>query len=242
MRLLCLFAAVPLAACSYTSDAAPPAVAGSGSGTTRSFAAADFTGVTLRGSDDVDVRVATGFSVRAEGPSAELDKLEIVRVGDTLRIGRKKNLAGFSWGSHDGVKVFVTMPRIVAALVAGSGNMAIDRVDGQRFDGETAGSGNLAIAALRVPQARLSLAGSGNITASGKVDRLTADLAGSGNLSANGLKAAAATVSLAGSGDVRADVTGPADVSMVGSGTVDLGRGAHCKTSRIGSGEIRCGG
>jgi hypothetical protein len=242
MRMLSLLAVLPLAACSFHSDASPPAVAASGTGSTRTFAVADFTGVALRGSDDVDVRVGSGFSVRAEGPSAELDKLEIVRVGDTLRVGRKVD--SFSWGGgdHAAVKVFVTMPRVVAAEIAGSGNMAIDRIEGQAFEASSAGSGNLAIAALSVPQAKMSIAGSGDIAARGAVDRLTVNIAGSGNLSASGLKAGGASVSVAGSGEVHADVTGVASVSMIGSGDVDLGKGAKCTTNKIGSGEVHCGG
>lgn len=238
MRSLSFLAAVALAGCSNTSDAATAA----GEGTTRTFAITDFSGISLRGSDDVDVRVGTGFSVRAEGPSAELDKLEIIRDGDTLKVGRKKNLAGMSWsGGRRGVKVFVTMPRIVTAQIVGSGNLAIDRIDGQRFGGDAAGSGNLSIAALNVPDARLTIAGSGDIDASGRVERLTVNLAGSGNVSAGGVKATSATVSLAGSGDVRATVAGPAQVSLVGSGDVDLGPQARCSISKTGSGDVRCG-
>lgn len=242
MRIFPLLIAVPLAACSFGSDASPPSGTQSGPSGTRSFAIADFTGVALRGSDDVDVRVGTGFSVRAEGPRAELDKLEIVRVGDTLRVGRKKNLGGFSWGTQDSVKVFVTMPRIVAAQIAGSGNMAIDRIDGARFDGDAAGSGDLSIGTLAVAQAKLGVAGSGNIAAKGSVDRVEIDVAGSGNVEARGLKARGATISLAGSGNVTADVSGAASVSMVGSGNVDLGQAARCTTTKVGSGEVRCGG
>jgi hypothetical protein len=236
MRILPLLAVLPLAACSVSSDAAPPVA-----GTTRSFAIRDFSAVSLRGSDNVEVRVGSAFSVRATGPSAELDLLEITRVGDTLRIGRKNRSSGWGGGSHQNVTVFVTMPRIAAAEVAGSGNMAVDRVEGQSFDGSAAGSGNLAIATLRVPRAKLSIAGSGDIAATGSVARLTVDLAGSGNVRASGLTARAASISLAGSGNVRADVTGPADVSMVGSGDVDLGRGAQCKVSKMGSGDVHCG-
>lgn len=242
MRIYSLLAILPLAACSFSSDAAPAGAAASGTGTSRSFAVAGFSGVSLRGSDDVQVHVGSGFSVRAEGPSRELDRLEIARVGDTLRVGRKDR-DGFSWGggNHRGVKVYVTMPRILAADIAGSGNLAVDRVEGQSFDGSAAGSGNLTIAALRVPRAKFSVAGSGDIAATGSVDRLTIDVAGSGNVAANGLTAHGASVSIAGSGNVQANVAGAADVSMVGSGDVDLGKGAHCTTSKIGSGEVRCG-
>ncbi|MBP2278189.1 MULTISPECIES: head GIN domain-containing protein [Sphingomonas] len=237
-----LLTAAPLAACSVDGDDGGTGVPATGTGTARTFAVADFTGVALRGSDDVDVRVGPGFSVRAEGPSAELDKLKIERVGDTLRVGRKRN-SGFSWGGHhQGVKVFVTMPRIVAAQIAGSGNLAIDRVAGGDFAGDSAGSGNLSIAQLTVPRAKLSVAGSGDIAAKGTVDRLTVDVAGSGNVAAGGLKARSASVSVAGSGNVRAEVIGSASVSVVGSGDVDLGTSAKCSTTKIGSGEVHCGG
>jgi hypothetical protein len=71
------------------------------------------------------------------------------------------------------------MPRIAAAELAGSGDMAIDRFEGQAFDARSAGSGELAIAMLRVPQATLSVAGSGAISATGSVERLKASIAGS---------------------------------------------------------------
>jgi len=241
MRALVLFAILPLMGCSLDSDASEPGAGGSGSGTSRTFAVADFTALSLRSSDDVDVRVGTGFSVRAEGPRAELDKLKIERVGATLRIGRKDG-NGFSWGSTDAVKVFVTMPRVAAAAIAGSGDMTIDRVEGQRFDGDTAGSGNLDVALLGVREAKLSIAGSGDMTLKGTADRLTVSIAGSGDIDASGVKANGASVSVMGSGGVRANVTGAATVSVVGSGDVDLGTGAKCAISKIGSGEVKCGG
>jgi hypothetical protein len=239
-----LVAALPLTACSAHSDEdSKPGVAGSGTGTSRSFAIADFTGVDLRGSDDVDVRVGTGFSVRAEGPSAELDKLKIEKVGDTLRVGRVDGNS-FHWGSssHKGVTIYVTMPRIADAAIAGSGNMSVDRVEGQSFRGDTAGSGDLDVAALNVQAGDFSIAGSGGMKLKGSSKHLKIAIAGSGDVDAGGLKAEGADVSVAGSGGVRADVTGPAQVSVMGSGDVDLGSGAKCTTSKMGSGDVHCGG
>ena len=242
MRAFAFIVALPLAACSFHGDDGGPGVAGSGNGTTRNYAVADFTGLALRGSDDVDVRVGTGFSVRAEGPSAELDKLKIERVGDTLRIGRK-NRSGFSWGgNHESVKVYVTMPRVAAATIAGSGDMTIDRVEGQRFDGDTAGSGALSVAMLGVREAKLSVAGSGDMSLKGTAETLTVDIAGSGAVDASGVKVGSAKVSVMGSGGVRADVTGTANVTVMGSGDVDLGKAAKCTTSKMGSGNVTCGG
>jgi len=239
-----LLAALPLAACSVSSSGhdSAPGVPGQGNGTARTFAVSDFTGVELRGSDDVDVRVGTGFSIRAEGPSDELDKLKIDRKGETLRIGRIDS-KGLGWisGNTGRVKVYVTMPRVASATIAGSGSMSIDRVEGQDFDGDTAGSGNLSIAALSLEKGTFDIAGSGGMKLSGTVRALNVDIAGSGDVDASGVKAREADVSIAGSGSVKASVDGPAKVSIVGSGDADLGRGAKCSVSKIGSGSAHCG-
>lgn len=241
-------AALPVAACSGRGHAgdSEPGIKGTGSGTSRSFQAADFTSVELRGSDDVDVRTGASFSVRAEGPSEQLDKLKIVRVGDTLRIGRIDH-NGLSWddfGNHRGrqVKIFVTMPRMAGASIAGSGDMTVDKVEGARFAGSSAGSGSLVVGALAVEDADLSIAGSGDMQVKGSAKQLEIDIAGSGSVDGAGLKAQGAKVSIAGSGNARADVTGPARVSVMGSGDVDLGPGAKCTTSKMGSGDVHCGG
>lgn len=231
---------LPLAACGNGRDDGGAGVPGTGSGGTRSFGVADFDAVSLRGPDDVDVRVGSAFSVRAEGDEAELAKLKIERVGGELRVGRVRT-TGFSWGSHRGVKVYVTMPRITGVELAGSGDLEVDRAESPRFRGDVAGSGDLTIAALATGEASLSIAGSGSIRAAGRADRLSVDIAGAGSVRAGGLTASGATVSIAGSGDVEARVNGDAKVDIVGSGDVDLGPGARCRTSKLGSGSVRCG-
>jgi len=233
-----MLGAVLLAACSANGDDGP-GIAPTGSGTTRAFAAEGFSKLGLNGSDDVDVRAGPAFSVRAEGPSEELDRLRVVRKGDTLAIGRQNRM--FGWGSSAKVKIYVTLPRLSEANIAGSGTMAVDRVDGDRFEANIAGSGDLNVAALTVDEAEVSIAGSGNVRAGGAVKRLGVNIAGSGSLDAAGLRAERAAVSVAGSGDVRAAVGGMADVSMMGSGNVDLGSSASCKVTKMGSGEVRCG-
>lgn len=238
MRSYYLALLIPLAACG-NSDDQRPGVPGTGSGNARTFAVADFSAVALQGPDDVDVRVGAGFSVRAEGDAAELAKLRIERVGDTLRIGRVRKTG--MWGSGKTVTVYVTMPRITAADLAGSGDLAIDRAESPRFAAELAGSGDLSVAALATGDAKFAIAGSGTITAAGRADRFAIDIAGSGDLDAPGLTAAAAAVSIAGSGSVRAAVAGDATVELLGSGDVDLGARARCRTTKLGSGTVRCG-
>ena len=241
-HLICL-ALLPLAACSAGAssgvDSGPPGIAAQGSGATRTYPVDGFTAVSLRGSDDVDVRVGPGFSVRADGDADVLDQVKIWKEGTTLMVGRL-NRTGINFGGNH-AKIAVTLPALTEAAIAGSGNLSVDRVQGAAFTGKAAGSGNLSVAALQVARADVSLAGSGNLKLAGSAQQLAARIAGSGNVDAGDLRASQADISVAGSGNVRATVDGPAKVSVMGSGDVDLGGKAQCQTTKMGSGSVRCG-
>ena len=242
LRIILALCTLPLAACSFSmgnDDDGTPGVAAQGAGGTRTYAVADFTEVELRGSDDVDVRVGPGFSVRADGDAEVLDHLKITKEGNAIRIGRVRT-SGWKWGGK-GARISITMPRLAATAVAGSGDITVDRIQGDRFKGDSAGSGSLSIGQLTVDQASFSIAGSGDVKAGGMAKALTVNIAGSGDVDAGGLKATTADISIAGSGSVRAEVNGQAKVSVMGSGDVDLGGGAKCQVSKMGSGSVRCG-
>jgi len=237
MRYLVLLALVPLAACSVGGDAktSPSGVNGS-----KTFAVDGFSAVEATGPDDVDVRVGSGFSVRAEGDTGIMARLEIVRNGDTLEIRRKSN-SGFSWGGEKGqVKIYVTMPRITAASTTGSGDIAIDHVEGDAFKVDATGSGDLAIASMNVQRAEFSLTGSGSVSTGGTARTGSFSIAGSGDIDAARLSLTQADVDVMGSGNVSATVAGPAKVAVTGSGDVTLTGGAKCATSKTGSGSITC--
>ncbi|ATY32909.1 head GIN domain-containing protein [Sphingomonas psychrotolerans] len=236
MRMLLIVALLPLAACQSNWEKKGEAAQASGSGATRTFAATGFTGVELRGSDDVDVKTGANFAVTAEGDTKVLDQLDIRVVNGTLRVARKDS----KWFSNDrGARVHVVMPRLTAAAVGGSGDLTVDRAEGD-FGGAVSGSGNLTIADLRAGSADLSVAGSGDMSVAGSASKLSASIAGSGNIDARRLTAANADVSIAGSGNVFGTVKGPASVSIVGSGDAELGGGAKCSVNAVGSGEARC--
>jgi hypothetical protein len=237
MNRYMLLALLPLAACSGTarSEGTPP----SGAGGNRTFAINGFTSVDAAGPDDVDVRVGSGFSVRAEGDPKILDKLEIVREGDTLKV-RRKNRTGFSWGNDRGAKIFITMPRMIAASTTGSGDMTVDHIDGEKFQANATGSGDLNIGSLSVQAVALSVTGSGNLDTAGTARTGSFSVAGSGDITAPKLTLGQASVNVMGSGGVTAAVNGAANVSVMGSGDVTLTGGAKCTTSKMGSGEVSC--
>lgn len=241
MRIHVLALLLPLAACgmNWSDDDGGAGVPGTGAGNTRSYAVTGFTAIDQRGPDNVDVRVGSGFSVRAEGDPDVLDRVKIVHDGQRLRISRTRSSFGWSSGA---ARIFVTMPRIESASLAGSGDIAVDRIDGAAFAGNIAGAGSLSLGRVAVESLQLSIAGAGNVSAAGEVQRFSVSIAGSGDVDAAQLRAGGATIKIAGAGGVRAAVDGDAKVSIMGAGDVDLGPKARCKVDKMGGGDVRCGG
>lgn len=238
-KLLFSAAAMTLlvAGCSPATGDAATATGPDGS---RTFAATGFTGIELAGSDNVVVRQGAAFSVVATGEAKILDRLEVVVKDGKLIIRRKSQLMG--WTSDRGATVTVTLPRLVLAEVSGSGQMDIDRADGDVVEAMLSGSGDLNIGQVTAKTVDVSLAGSGDMTIKGgKADQAVVSLAGSGDINASGLAVTTAEVSLAGSGDVNVTATTSAKVSLAGSGDVRVVGGAKCDSSEIGSGTVSCG-
>jgi hypothetical protein len=231
-----------LAACSSTGgdsadgrDAGPPV--------TRNFDMRDFDGIALMGSDDVRVVEGDTFAVVATGTAQELDRLDIRVENRTLKIGRKSGNWSASWSrKRRGIVVTVTMPVIVRAKLAGSGDMDVTSVRNPSFEATVAGSGRLAIGDIQADKADFSLAGSGDISAAGAVKTLDISVAGSGDVDVSALASDALSVSVAGSGDVRARSRGKASVSIIGSGDVTVAGTRNCAISKTGSGEVSCVG
>lgn len=222
------------------SDNASNQPAPAGPVATRSFAVGPFNAVGLEGSDNVRVIRGPATSVTATGSKRVLDLLDIRVERNTLKIDRKSEGMSWSWNSDGGAVITVTMPAITAASVGGSGNMFVDRADGDRFSAAVEGSGNLKIASVSVKRAELAASGSGSLTIAGAatVTAMAAD--GSGNIDARGLASEQATIAADGSGDVDATVRGRATIAVNGSGNVDVAGTDNCAIAKDGSGDARC--
>ncbi len=211
---------------------------------TRNFQVGAFDKISLLGSSNVIVTVGGAPSVRAEGDSKLLERLEVTVENGVLRIGYKKGSNwSFGWRKdHGPVTVHVSAPSLTGAEVAGSGDMKIDKVAGGDFAGEIAGSGEIELASLSARNASFSIDGSGGVTANGTAETADYDIAGSGDVRAGGLQVKRAKVSIAGSGNVEARAMETADISIMGSGDAVITGTAKCNVSKMGSGDARCGG
>jgi hypothetical protein len=243
MRTLALLLSnIALVACNMSAEAQEGgSEPGSGTATQRSFNLTGFNAVSLAGSPDLIVTVGGAHSVRAEGDAEMLDRLDLRVEGGTLKVGYKKGNWSMNWGSRPKTRIFVTAPSLRAASLAGSGDIRVDRVQGDSFEASVAGSGDIAIAQMQVGTANFSIAGSGGITAAGAAQTASASIAGSGDIDAGALQSRTASASVMGSGDVRIRASETANVSIMGSGDVLVGGSARCTVNKRGSGSVRCG-
>jgi hypothetical protein len=210
----------------------------------RNYQVGNFDQVELAGRYDVDVRTGANVSVAASGPEQALERLVVEVRGGKLVIEPKHERRWFGFGGGNKlakVKVVVTVPALTAASLAGSGDIRIDKVRGDRFAGEIAGSGDLHLGAVEVGRLKLSIAGSGGLDAgSGRARSAEYEIAGAGDVRAAQIATEELKISIAGSGNVQAHAIRAADVDIMGSGNVEVRGGAKCTVSKAGSGNVRC--
>lgn len=235
MLMAAIGAALALAACSAHGQEAPEAPA------RRDFPVGAFDRVTLAGSHDVIVTVGQPASVRAEGDSEALDRLDIRVEDGQLRIG-SRGRGSWGWsGRNSSVTVYVAVPALTGAAVAGSGGMRVDSVEGESFRAAVAGSGNLSVGTVRVRQGSFAVSGSGNLRAAGSAARAEVSVTGSGDADLRGLDSRTAQVRVMGSGNANLRATETASVTSMGSGNVGITGGARCSVTKRGSGNVDCG-
>jgi Putative auto-transporter adhesin, head GIN domain len=214
-----------------------------GAAVSRNYQVGNFTEVEVAGPFDVEIRTGANPSVSARGNEKLIERLEVEVKGNRLVVRPKRDRGWFGgWGSVRGKgSIAVTVPMIHAASLAGSGNLTVNKVTGDSFEGEIAGSGNLRVDTVEVGSLKLGIAGSGNATArAGRAQRAEYEIAGSGGVDARGIAVEDLGISIAGSGGIKAHATGRAKVDIMGSGDVDVTGGAKCSVSKAGSGDVRC--
>jgi hypothetical protein len=215
---------------------------GAGPTVSRNYQVGNFKAIEVAGPYDVTVRTGANPAVSAQGSERLLDRTVVEVEGDKLVIRPERHgWFNFGWTTSGKASFAVTVPQLSGATIAGSGDIHVDHVRADRFEGKVAGSGGLVIDAVDAQSVKLSIAGSGSATTSGgKAQTAEYSIAGSGDIDAAALQTQQAKVSIAGSGGVKAHASGTADVNIMGSGDVDVSGGAKCSVSKAGSGSVHC--
>lgn len=221
---------VPLAACGSSAVAA-----------TRSYNVTGFSRLRIAGPFDVHVRVGGSPSARATGPQEVIDRLSIEQNDDTLVIKPLPGgWGGWPTGSHGNVVIEVSAPQLNGVAIAGSGDVTVDKVRGDRLDLALSGSGDLAVGAVDVDALSATMTGSGDLSIAGKARAAQTLLTGSGDLKAGSLVVDDAQAKLVGSGDLSVGARHTAKVVLAGSGDITIAGPASCSITRSGSGDVHC--
>ena len=117
----------------------------------RSYAVDDFDRIDLAGNYDVTVHTGAKPGVQARGNEKVMERL-VVEVRDGVLVIEPRKTQGFNWKwtNHGKVTLNVTVPSLRGAQLGGAGDVRIDEVKGDRFDGAIAGSGDLSVERIEV--------------------------------------------------------------------------------------------
>ncbi len=208
----------------------------------RGYTITSFDRIRVEGPYTVTVSSGRGPSARASGSPQALDAVVVRVEGRTLIVQRD----GSAWTGYPGqdrgpVTIAVTVPRLVTAVLAGSGRLDVDAMRNASVDLTLAGSGRIAVARLETDRLNATVSGSGGLALTGKVADARIALRGSGQIDAARLQASDATVISDGSGDVSLTVSRAVNVQTTGSGNVRIAGKPACTVRRIGSGNVSCG-
>lgn len=188
------------------------------------------------GPDNVVVTRGDALAIDVSGDQEAIDALRFTLDDETLAIMRENE----NWSGPDGrATVRVTLPRLEKLVVAGSGKVEADVLDG---DAEVtiAGSGTAQTARVDAGKLEVNIAGSGTYRAAGRANSLELNIAGSGEAEMEGLKVDSADITIAGSGDAAFASDGKVEASIMGSGDVSVTGSATCTINSMGSGTLRC--
>lgn len=212
-----------------------PRLKGSGVVVSKARSLAPFSKLRIDG--PIDVRLQPGSAesalVQADDNIEALIRTEV--EGDTLVVGLQP---GASFSTRHDIRVRVDFKQLQALQIRGSGDVHLDRVQGERFELDINGSGDVHIGLLQVRDLRARLSGSGDLQVAGSAERQDFELSGSGDVAAAALSGKQVRARISGSGDLSLGVADEIDAELSGSGDLAYRGRPKVKSSISGSGEI----
>lgn len=173
-------------------------------------------------------------SIRIEAQENMLENLLMEVDGGTLEIGWDENVR-----SHDGIKIYITIPEIQELRLSGSGEiMGQNTIRGNALTINISGSGEADLKA-EVEEMEASISGSGEMELAGQTEQLNVRISGSGEMNSLAMESMEAEVQVSGSGDCLLFVRDFLEVRISGSGDVGYKGDPEIQSSISGSGDLR---
>lgn len=210
-------------------------ISGSGPVVEQSLDLASFEKVSLGVSANLYISQGSTQSITIKGQQNIIDNI-ISKVEDNtwkIRFDQPVRRSGE-------LKIYVTLPKLSAMRVSGSGSVYGEGVFDQSstFYTGISGSGNMKLV-VQAQEVVSKVSGSGNIALDGEAETYEVQISGSGNVRAEELQATKCQVRISGSGSAEVDVADALEVRISGSGDVYY-EGRPKINSRIsGSGDLR---
>ncbi|WP_118857962.1 GIN domain-containing protein [Sphingomonas mesophila] len=205
----------------------------------RNFGVNGFDRVRVDGDYRVELTTGVAPYAKASGDVRAIDRLNIKVEGRTL-IVRLAQSGG--WGSErqssGPVTIRIGTHELTTAQVNGAGSLAINRVEGLKFEASAAGAGMLTIADVAVDQLTVVLAGAASARLAGKAGRVTALVRGMSVLDAGQLEVKDSKIVAEGPATVRLTASETAKVTAAGVGSVSLAGNPACTLDVHGSASV----
>lgn len=212
-------------------------ISGTGSITTETRNAKDFTAIELQTAADVQIVKGNSFNVSVSDYQ-NLIKYLSVEVEESRLIIKKKPSSVHLWNSK--AKVIVTLPDPLYSLkLSGSGNMRVRSAFNDLQSLILSGSGNIELYSdCQLNNLEAQISGSGNMNAIGTVQDLKTKISGSGNMQFSQLKAKTGNCSISGSGNTYVFVEENLEAYLSGSGDIIYSGNPVLSSHLSGSGHI----
>jgi hypothetical protein len=202
-------------ACTFLS---PTTITGSGNVVTQKEPITDFDRVDISHSFEVAISQGEGFSVVIRVDDNLVEHLNVVKSGDSLKIGLKP---ARSYNFRNAIlEAEVTMPELTGLDLSGASNVTITGFSSaEALSVGLSGSSSLH-GDIEAGDASIKLSGSSDVTLNGSAGDLTIDASGSSDANLGDFPVADADVKLSGSSTATVNPSGRLDVSASGASNV----------------------
>lgn len=198
----------------------------------------NFTSLMVSVNAEVHISQTNEHSIKIEGSSKLLEKIEIEQDGDKVKISYKDK----TYNGLEKAVVWVNMNDIDKIGISGSGKLVNETpIKTENLSFSISGSGDVVLTDLEVENIKASISGSGdiNISGNGVAKSISLAVSGSGKFNSERLQAQEVTTSISGSGNSRVWATERLKARVSGSGNVYY-RGKAIVDAKIsGSGSIK---
>lgn len=209
---------------------------------------------------NVDVEYKYGApNVEIVGPDSEVSKIKLevskgcltISAGDPKKVVNKNvRINGWmtdvddldAYESMNKIKIMVSAESVDNFVTYGSGDIKIDRIEGEGVSLKTLGSGDISVGSVKCSGLNIGICGSGDISVgSAESVALKILVQGSGDVAVKSLNASGVEAIVQGSGDISMPDVDAASLRVLGQGSGDIRVGGSVSTAVLtvqGSGDI----